>query len=83
LRETFDRVTEYYQTIFDLSKDEYDKPSASRISNDLQSVRDKIKEIERLVKMKLRNLAFLVLLIFKKISLSKYGLNSAKSFLFP
>ena len=47
LRVTFERVTEYYQTIFDLSKDEYDKLSASRISAELQTVRDKLKEIQR------------------------------------
>src|SRR5665647_1158066 len=47
LRVTFERITEYYQTIFDLSKDEYEKLSASRISNDLQTIRDKLKEIER------------------------------------
>lgn len=47
LRVTFERVTEYYQTIFDLSKDEYDKLTASRISNELQSIRDKLKDIER------------------------------------
>ena len=47
LRVTFDRVTEYYQTIFDLTKDEYYKLSASRISNELQTIRDKLKEIER------------------------------------
>ena len=47
LRITFERVTEYYQTIFDLTKDEYDKLSASRISNELQTIRDKLKEIER------------------------------------
>ena len=47
LRVTFERVTEYYQTIFDLTKDEYDKFSASRINNELQTIRDKLKEIER------------------------------------
>jgi hypothetical protein len=47
LRVTFERVTEYYQTIFDLTKYEYDKLSASRISNELQTIRDKLKEIER------------------------------------
>ncbi|MEO6548334.1 MAG: site-specific integrase [Ferruginibacter sp.] len=47
LRVTNDRITEYYQTIFDLAKDEYDKLSASRISNELQSFRDKIKDVER------------------------------------
>lgn len=48
LRVTFNRVTEYYQTVFDLSKEEWQKLSASRISNDLQSIRDKLKETERL-----------------------------------
>ena len=47
LQVTFDRVTEYYQTIFDLSKDECDKLSASRFSDELQTIRDKLKEIER------------------------------------
>ena len=47
LRVTFERVTEYYQTIFDLSKDDYDKLTASRISSELQTVRDKLKAIER------------------------------------
>lgn len=47
LRITFERVTEYYQTIFDLSKDDYDKLSASRVSAELQTIRDKLKEIER------------------------------------
>jgi integrase/recombinase XerD len=47
LRVTFERITEYYQTIFDLSKEEYDKLPASRISIELQSIRDKLKEIER------------------------------------
>ncbi|HEY8661014.1 MAG TPA: site-specific integrase [Hanamia sp.] len=47
LRVTFERLTEYYQSIFDLSKEEFDKLTASRISNELQSIRDKLKEIER------------------------------------
>ncbi len=47
LRVTCDRISEYYQTVFDLPKNDYDKLSASRISNDLQSIRDKLKDIER------------------------------------
>ena len=47
LRVTFDRITEYYQTFFDLTKEDYDKLSASRISSELQTIRDKLKEIER------------------------------------
>lgn len=44
---TFERLSEYYQTIFDLSKQEFDKLTASRISNDLLIIRDKLKEIEK------------------------------------
>ena len=47
LRVTFQRVTEYYQTVFDLVKEEWEKLPASRISNELQSIRDKLKEIKR------------------------------------
>lgn len=47
LRVTFQRVTEYYQTVFDLSEDEWEKLPASRISYELQTVRNKLKEIER------------------------------------
>ncbi|MEO6549718.1 MAG: phage integrase SAM-like domain-containing protein [Ferruginibacter sp.] len=56
LRVTFERVTEYYQTIFDLTKDEWDKLPASRISNELQSIRDKLKEIERTSENAIKNL---------------------------
>jgi len=48
LRVTFERATEYYQTIFDLLKDDYDKLAASRISNELQNIRDKLKRVERM-----------------------------------
>lgn len=47
LRVTYERIPEYYQTIFDLTKDDYEKLSASRISSDLQVIRDKLKDIER------------------------------------
>ena len=50
LRVTFKRVTAYYQTIFDLYKDEYGKLNASRISHKLQTIRDKLEEIERAAK---------------------------------
>jgi hypothetical protein len=46
LRVTFQRVPEYYQTIFDLSKEEGEKLSASRISNELQQIREKLRELE-------------------------------------
>ena len=56
LRVTFQRVTEYYQTAFDLSKEEWQKLSASRVSNELQHVRDKLKEIESKSKAAIENL---------------------------
>lgn len=56
LRVTSERVTVYYQTIFDLSKDDYAKLSASRISNELQSIRDKLKDIERTAENALKDL---------------------------
>lgn len=57
LRVTFQRVTEYYQTFFDLSKEEWEKLPASRISNELQPVRDKLKEIERKAENAVKDLA--------------------------
>jgi integrase/recombinase XerD len=47
LRVTCNRISEYYQTVYDLPKNDYDKLSASGISNDLQFIRDKLKDIER------------------------------------
>ena len=47
LRVTSNRVTKNYQTIFDLSQEDYDKLTASRINNELQEVREKLKEIQR------------------------------------
>lgn len=56
LRVTFQRVTEYYQTVFDLSKSEWEKLPASRTSNELQTVRKKVKEIERKADSTIKNL---------------------------
>lgn len=47
LRVNYQRVTNYYPTIFDLSEEEYQKLSATRVSQELQGVRDKLKLIER------------------------------------
>src|SRR5687768_17055516 len=47
LRITFKRVPKNYQTIYELTEDDYNKLTASRITNDLQLVRDKLKEIQR------------------------------------
>ena len=47
LRVTCQRVVEYYQTVFDLSKGEWEKLPASRIGNELRIIRNKLKEIER------------------------------------
>lgn len=43
---TFERIPQRYQTIYDLSQEEFDKLSASRISGQLQEIRSKLKEIE-------------------------------------
>lgn len=43
---TFERNPQRYQTIYDLSQEEFDKLSASRISAPLQEIRSKLKEIE-------------------------------------
>ena len=47
LRVTFEREVQYYQTIFDLSKEEYKKLSSSRISDELKKIRDQLRSIER------------------------------------
>jgi integrase/recombinase XerD len=47
LRVNHQRVTNYYPTIFDLSEEDYGKLSATRVSQELQGVRDKLKQIER------------------------------------
>jgi integrase len=47
LQVSFDRVTLHYQTIFDLSKDDYGKLSSPRIGSELQSIRQKLKYIQR------------------------------------
>jgi hypothetical protein len=47
LRITFQRISEYYTTIFDLPKEDWEKLSATRVSNGLQPVKEKLKEIER------------------------------------
>jgi hypothetical protein len=47
LRVNHQRVTNYYPTIFELSEEDYEKLSATRVSQELQGVRDKLKQIER------------------------------------
>jgi integrase/recombinase XerD len=47
LRITFQRTPEYYTTIFDLTKEDWEKLSATRVSNGLQPVKEKLKEVER------------------------------------
>lgn len=46
LRVTYKRVTQRYQTIFELSNIDYNKLNAPRISSDLRTIKWKIKEIE-------------------------------------
>jgi integrase len=42
-----DSVPERYQTIYNLTQEEYDKLSAPRLSKELQEIRDKLQEINR------------------------------------
>ncbi len=47
LQVSFQRVTQRYQTIFELAAVDYQKLSAPRINSDLLSMRGKIREIEK------------------------------------
>src|SRR5690606_39241418 len=49
LQVSFQRKSQRYQTIFELSAADYNKLGAPRISADLQSIKGKIKEIEKAV----------------------------------
>jgi integrase/recombinase XerD len=57
LRVTFQRVSEYYTSIFDLTKEEWGKLSATRVSNGLQPVKEKLKEIESTASAAIKDLA--------------------------
>lgn len=41
------RVTNYYPTVYGLSEEDYQKLSATRVSQELQDIRDKLKKSER------------------------------------
>jgi len=47
LRVTFKRVSRNYTTVYELSDKDFDKLTASRISTELQQVRDALRSIER------------------------------------
>lgn len=47
LRVTYQREVQYYQTIFDLSEVEYKRLRSPRIGQDLTTIRDQLKSIER------------------------------------
>lgn len=47
LRVNFQRVTNYYPTVFDLRQEEFDKLGAPRIVADLQIIKNDLKKIER------------------------------------
>ncbi len=47
LRVTHERTSQYYPTIYELTEEDYNKLSASRISPSLQDIREKINEIDR------------------------------------
>lgn len=47
LRVTFERTSRYYPTIHDLTKEDHEKLSATRIAAELQNIRGKLKELQR------------------------------------
>jgi integrase len=57
LRVNHQRITNYYPTIFDLSKEAYEKLSAPRISTELQDIRTKLRQIEREAEEAVKELA--------------------------
>ena len=66
LRVTFERVTEYYQTIYDLQEVDFKKLSATRVSEELQTLREKLKEIERTAKNAVQELEQFSFIEFEK-----------------
>ena len=56
LRVTFDRLSQYYNTIYDLTVSDYQKFSASRLSTELVIVRDKLKELQRQAEIAIKDL---------------------------
>jgi integrase len=57
LRINYQRVTNYYPTIFDLTNEAYEKLSAPRISSELQEIRAKLRQVEREASEALKELA--------------------------
>lgn len=47
LRVTHERAPEYYQTVFDLTKRDWEKLTSPRLKDELQTVRRKLQDIER------------------------------------
>ena len=61
---TYDSKPLRYQTIFDLSEQDFNKLSASRISNELQETREKLKEISRSAEEAIKKLVPFSLILF-------------------
>lgn len=47
LRVTFQRISEYYVTVFDITKNDWEKLPSPRINSELQSLKNKLKQIEK------------------------------------
>src|SRR5690242_18044208 len=47
LRVTFQRISEYYPMIFDITKNDWEKLPSPRINSELQSLKNKLKQIEK------------------------------------
>ena len=57
LRVNYQWDTLNFQTIFDLSKEDYEKLPAPRINTELQTIKSKLKQIEREAEACIKNLA--------------------------
>ena len=48
LQVTYQRLSEHYHTPFELTKDEFAKVNSSRLTNELQTIKDKLKAVSRI-----------------------------------
>lgn len=77
---TNDSKPQRYQTIFDLSKDDFSKLSASRINNELQETREKLKEIVRTAEEAIKKLIPFSFEQFEKVFILNNSLFKQRKF---
>ncbi|MDQ2752006.1 MAG: phage integrase SAM-like domain-containing protein, partial [Bacteroidota bacterium] len=66
LRVNYQRVNNYYPTIFDLRQEDYDKLAAPRISADLQNIKNEIKKNEREAESVIKEMDIFIFSEFEK-----------------